>query len=83
MHPESPMTESHKEPEISVVIPALNEAAVIGETIRHLKEAVREEHEIIVVDDHPTDGTRDVVLACARESPNVRLGVCRRTGVRT
>tara|TARA_R100000306_G_C4368337_1_gene138722 strand:+ start:723 stop:1718 length:996 start_codon:yes stop_codon:yes gene_type:complete len=49
-----------KVPELSFVIPAFNEQANIGETIRRVDEAARGlvlSHEIIVVDDGSTDGT--------------------------
>jgi len=50
---------------VSVVIPALNEEAGVGEVIRGLNQvldAARVEHEIIVVDDGSTDATGE----CAR-----------------
>lgn len=46
---------------VSVVIPTLNEAGTIGETIRTLRKVLRHPHEIIVVDGNSTDDTRNIV----------------------
>jgi glycosyltransferase involved in cell wall biosynthesis len=45
---------------VSVVIPVYNEAATIAHIIERVR-AVAIDKEIIVVDDHSTDGTRDVL----------------------
>lgn len=60
---------------LSVVIPAHNEEAVVGETLSGLiSELSHEEidHELIVVDDSSTDGTAGVVEAIAAEHLQVR-----------
>ena len=60
---------------LSVVIPAHNEAASIGETVRAVAatlEAERIEHEILVIDDASQDGTGDVVRDIAEHNANVR-----------
>ena len=63
-------------PQLSVVIPAYNEASVIRETVeaveRHLN-ASRITREILVVDDGSTDRTVEIVRALIRELPSVRL----------
>ncbi len=47
---------------LSVIIPALNEAVLLPATIRAIHQAVAAiDHEIIVIDDHSTDGTEDVL----------------------
>ena len=60
---------------LSVVIPAHNEEASIGDTLRGLAaelDAASIEHELLVIDDASTDGTADVVARIAEENPNVR-----------
>ncbi len=49
---------------LSVVIPAHNEAGSIPAALRGVYQALTREgieHEIVVVDDHCSDGTADVV----------------------
>lgn len=65
---------------ISVVIPALNEAAALPETVKHLR-AIPEIEEIILVDGGSTDATRAVAaeLGChVVASPPGRGGQMRR-----
>lgn len=50
--------------QISVIIPAYNEAKVIATTIRQVQEYLAQNftsHEIIVVDDKSTDGTLEII----------------------
>jgi glycosyltransferase involved in cell wall biosynthesis len=59
------------QPMVSIVIPAFNEAARIGESISKIRkyiETVDFSVEIIVVDDGSTDGTCDVVKRFGTES---------------
>jgi dolichol-phosphate mannosyltransferase len=61
---------------LSVVIPAHNEAAVIEPTLRGLIGQLGPEeidYEIIVVDDASSDGTGSVVRRVAEEEPRVRV----------
>ena len=68
-------------PTLSIVIPAHNEEGSIEPTIVDLAETLSAErvpYEIVVVDDHSTDGTRNVVEALAGRYPNVRCVTNRR-----
>jgi len=58
---------------LTVIIPAYNEAAVIGETLSRLEREIRTPHEVIVVADHCSDATEERVKDFARSYPTVRL----------
>ena len=60
-------------PEVSVLIPARNEVATVGEVIDRALAALADPSEIIVVDDGSADGTAEVVLDRAAADPRVRL----------
>lgn len=67
--PESPPSES-----LALVIPTYNEAANIGPLLQRATAALAGiAHEIIVVDDGSTDGTRERVQEAAARLPFVRL----------
>jgi glycosyltransferase involved in cell wall biosynthesis len=51
---------SEPTPEVSVIVPARNEEACLGDCLRTLAGQAGPNYEIIVVDDHSTDGTRTV-----------------------
>lgn len=60
---------------LSVVIPAHNEAEGITATVRAFASTLRAESiafELVVVDDHSTDGTDAVLAALAQELPELR-----------
>ena len=60
---------------VSVVIPARNEAELIGTTVTGVAaalEAADRNYEIIVVDDSSTDGTAGIVQRLGDENPRVR-----------
>jgi glycosyltransferase involved in cell wall biosynthesis len=56
-------------PEVSVIIPARNEEASLGTCLESLVTQTGVEFEIIVVDDHSTDHTREI----AASFPSVRV----------
>jgi len=60
---------------LSVVIPARNEEGCIASTVKHLHLELSLQnvpHEIIVVDDHSTDGTWELLQKVAHENSNLR-----------
>lgn len=60
---------------LSVVIPARDESGCIASTVKHLHlelELQGVPHEIIVVDDHSTDGMWPLLQEVAREVPQLR-----------
>ena len=69
---------------LSIVIPAYNEERSIEATVTDLAEtlgAERISHEIVIVDDHSTDGTADAIARLAIRYPAVRrLANPRRNG---
>ena len=68
------MTEAEDyRPKICIVIPALNEETIVAETLRRIQDELELDHEIIVVNDHSTDRTEEIVRAYAEEHPNVRV----------
>jgi len=59
--------------EISIVIPAHNEEEVIASTIKGLEEQLDMDYELIIVDDHSTDGTASAVKGLMKQYINLRL----------
>lgn len=62
-------------PQVSVVVPARNEATHIEACVRSIlaSDYPADRFELIVVDDHSTDGTAALVQALQPEAPNLRL----------
>lgn len=60
-------------PTLSVVIPARNEARNIGDCVRSVLESDYPRLEVIVVDDHSTDGTGEIARAIAAEDARLRV----------
>lgn len=62
--------------DLSVVIPAYNEAAGISPVLEELSTVLKRagiDHEILVVDDGSSDGTGEAVRLAAKQFDNVRL----------
>lgn len=60
-------------PLISVIIPARNEARNIADCVRSVLQSSYPKLELIVVNDHSTDATRDIVSSIARADARVTL----------
>jgi cellulose synthase/poly-beta-1,6-N-acetylglucosamine synthase-like glycosyltransferase len=63
-------TTSPNPPALSIIVPALNEAANLALLIPRIHEALTKiAYEVIVVDDHSTDQTKAIVIALADKYP--------------
>ncbi len=60
-------------PRLSIVVPVYNEADNIGPTLRRITDAVKTQHEILVVYDFDADTTVPVVRSLQADLPSVRL----------
>ena len=60
-------------PGVTIVSPARNEALCIEEAVRGLEALDYPEFEIIVVDDHSSDGTSEILERLAEEMPRIRV----------
>lgn len=58
---------------VSVLIPARNEAATIATAVRAAAADRRPDLEVVVLDDHSTDETREIVEELAAEDPRIRV----------
>jgi chlorobactene glucosyltransferase len=58
---------------VSILIPARNEAGVIGKTISLLLQQTYTDFEILILDDQSTDGTADIIRAAAAGDQCVRV----------
>lgn len=59
--------------QVSILIPARNEEQTIGQCVRAVLASSGVEIEVIVLDDHSSDGTAGIVRALAAEDARVRL----------
>jgi len=58
---------------ISILIPARNEEAAIGEAVRCALASGGNELEVVILDDHSTDRTAEIVAQLAAKDPRLRL----------
>ncbi|GAB4503957.1 MAG: hydroxychlorobactene glucosyltransferase CruC [Anaerolineales bacterium] len=60
-------------PRVSILVPARNEADNIEACLRSLLEQDYPDFEVLVLDDHSTDGTRSILLRLARTFDRLRV----------
>ena len=60
-------------PHVHILIPARNEAMVIGQTISALLQQTYPNYSITLLDDHSEDGTADIARAAAGGDPRLRI----------
>ncbi len=75
--PEWNVQASHKDPRVSIVVPACNEEADIEATLTRLLALDYINYEVIAVDDRSTDRTGEVMERIAAGAPPGRLKVIR------
>lgn len=71
--PKVDLPTTERRPTVSVLIPARNEAEVIRTTLEQVLLQKDMIEEVLVYDDHSTDGTADIVQSVARKSAPVQL----------
>ena len=60
-------------PRVSLILPARNEAAHIAPCIRAIRQSTWPNLELVVIDDHSTDGTDDLAREAAGGDPRVTI----------
>jgi chlorobactene glucosyltransferase len=70
---EEPATPPEPTPLVSVIVPARNERRNIERCLRSILATTYPSLDVIVVDDHSTDGTGDLARAIAAVDPRVRV----------
>jgi hypothetical protein len=60
-------------PQVSVLVPARNEARAIGRLCREVLASTGVDLELVILDDASDDGTADIVRGIAASDPRVRL----------
>lgn len=73
LQPCKPATCNLPSPRLSFLVPARNEAAVIGGTVRSLLGQGGDEIEVLILDDHSIDGTGEIARAAAEGDPRLRV----------
>lgn len=66
------ISEAQREP-ISVCIPARNEERSIGRSLESILQSNHPTYEVLVLDDHSEDRTREIVEAYSKQNAHVRL----------
>lgn len=63
--PESPL--------VTVILPAFNAQRYVRRSIESIQRQTFACFELLVIDDHSTDSTREVALQCARDDPRLKI----------
>lgn len=71
MNPAGPGAEDAPQPVVSVILPAFQAEAFVAVAIRSALAQTLREIEVIAIDDCSTDGTSEVLAACARADARV------------
>jgi len=63
-----------KSPEYSITIPVRNEESVVKPLVRRIESAMKKHSpwEVIIVDDHSTDGTADILAGISRKDKRIK-----------
>lgn len=69
----SPSSSPSVFPSVSILIPMRDEASVIAQTIRSLLAQDYPNFEILLLDDHSTDGSADIARQAANNDPRLRI----------
>jgi len=75
---------------LSIVIPCYNEANTIEKILQKIYDCYKESKEIIIIDDHSTDGTREILIKNVKSfkynlilnNKNYGKGFCIKEGVK-
>lgn len=59
--------------ELTIIIPACNEELSIAATIKKLIDKVTLNYEILVVNDHSTDKTKEIILRLSQQYTNIKI----------
>lgn len=58
---------------LTIVIPAHNEEENISQAVKRVEQGLKLEHSLVVVNDHSTDSTRQIVEGLQKVYPNISL----------
>ncbi|MCX5712000.1 MAG: glycosyltransferase family 2 protein [Candidatus Omnitrophica bacterium] len=58
---------------LSIIIPAHNEEDNIADVVRKVESTIKLEHELVVINDHSTDNTKNIIDNLCVEYPALRL----------
>lgn len=71
--PKLPRTSQQHHGNISILIPARNEAHNIGKTIQYLQKQDYQEYELCILDDHSSDNTAGIIQQFAAKDQRIKL----------